>query len=326
MARYINPRKNTDADVLLVRQLKSTRLYSIKFAEKQVDEHNEQLLLCDLKLKTSEKLLTIVKSLQKQISSKLQKHIQHKHNYYNYSDRLTVFFKILEKIEEQPVVRVPVCSRTGGDAPSTSKAAIAFVKSSECESPCDAEQSLEFQPCREQETAGAQENHAGDKTSITFDNRIIKSHIIRTSTAVGTSDDVSSHTMIAKPTTAIALDYKSVNKFECFRYLTKPEVYESCRLVLAYLQFHADDGEHLNGQSFVSVMVKLRSMGFPPDMRELLNIFIEFCENNGIRYDAILKDLEVYRQHCVTRRIDYLAQKSKNFREYYCLQNVPKKQ
>lgn len=98
----------------------------------------------------------------------------------------------------------------------------------------------------------------------------------------------------------IPLDYERINLLQLKGRLTEPAVFDMTRLFLAYLTEYRDD--HCEGQTFYSVRVKLRSMGFPEKIEDIKRIYFSFCNQQGNSDAETERDLQIFRRHWETKR------------------------
>lgn len=98
----------------------------------------------------------------------------------------------------------------------------------------------------------------------------------------------------------IPLDYKKTNNMYLMGYMTNERICDQVRLVLAYLRYHKNG--HNEGQTYVSIGMKLRTKGFPSDDKELEKIYVEFGKSQGFSQDEVLEDLQTYRRYLYSKK------------------------
>lgn len=100
----------------------------------------------------------------------------------------------------------------------------------------------------------------------------------------------------------IPLDYNRINRMQLEGYLTKPGTYDMVRLYLAYLCKNRD--KHYEGQTFISVRVKLRAMGFPVEVEKVREIYMQYCRSQGNTDEETERDLTIFEKHICSKRVN----------------------
>lgn len=111
----------------------------------------------------------------------------------------------------------------------------------------------------------------------------------------------------------IPLDYERVNRMQLEGYLTKTAVYDMSRLYLAYLSKHQDT--IYDGHTYLSVGVKLRSMGFPSDLGKLRDVYVTYCKSQGASEEEVELDLQTFENYIGNRKLSQNHLSNKNRRE-----------
>lgn len=113
--------------------------------------------------------------------------------------------------------------------------------------------------------------------------------------------------------TQIHLDYAHVNQMQLEGHLTTTSVFDTTRLYLAYLAKNRDS--HYMGQTYVSVKVKLRAMGFPEDVDQVREVYLKYCCSQGVSRQEAEKDLQVLEGYIREKRIAYIQTNERQRRE-----------
>lgn len=111
----------------------------------------------------------------------------------------------------------------------------------------------------------------------------------------------------------IPLDYERVNQMQLEGYLTKTAVFDMTRLYIAYLS-HNREG-HYEGNTFTSVGIKLRAMGFPKEVDKIKKVYLTFCKSQGVSEEEVEKDLRTFGTYVRERRIGQSNLSERNRRE-----------
>lgn len=97
-------------------------------------------------------------------------------------------------------------------------------------------------------------------------------------------------TITARPKRCeIHLDYARINQMQLEGHLATASVFDMTRLFLAYLCRNRDC--HYRGQTYVSVKVKLRALGFPDETNNIKKVYLAYCCSQGITEEEVENDL-----------------------------------
>lgn len=162
-----------------------------------------------------------------------------------------------------------------------------------------------------------------DFRTVTFDNQKRTEAIQKSSKSTNTEpataeEKIEENIMQPTPNTqrynCVPMDYKRENNILLLAHLSKPEVYDRARMVLAYLRYHKDT--HLDGHTYVSLCSKLRSQGFPKNDDELHKVYVEFGASQGFAPEDIEEDLRVYRRYVENKHVSYINSVARNHDRY----------
>lgn len=91
----------------------------------------------------------------------------------------------------------------------------------------------------------------------------------------------------------VPFDYTRVNRMQLEGHLTRPEVFDKVRLYLAFLVHNRE--RHLEGHTYFSIRMKLRALGFPPEVDKVKDVYFSYCRSQGGNDTEIEQDLRIYR-------------------------------
>lgn len=178
----------------------------------------------------------------------------------------------------------------------------------------------------------------GGWNRTTFRRKELGEHpILKTSTATSTEDtkskavstedaDEEGTSVIMRPRPKyceIPLNYNRINQMQLEGYLTRPAVYDMARLYLAYLSKNRDT--IYEGQTYLSVGVKLRSMGFPSDIGKTKEVYVTFCKSQGVSEEEVERDLRSFESYIRNRKLSqtHLQEKTRREADRLAFENRP---
>lgn len=280
----------------------TTESFKFKYLEVQQSSRSRLYMLDLILLDNATPIAEIVNQAHGIFESIVSFKVSVYDHFYNFTNRLVIHFKSIRQYKTK--IPTPAIHQTAQE-PKT----IPALMSLQIKKPSSLDVTIKSeQP----------EQRHGDPTTHTFDGKNYPGIVIRTSKAVNT-ESVDPPLPISNPSsyTAVPLDYKKINSMQLQAYLTKPDVYESVRVLLAYLINFKSSDQHINGQTYLSVSTKLRSMGFPHDDKEISELFYDYCGSMGFSSEAVDADLTTYGHYLRTTRSVYLSRAEKALRERF---------
>lgn len=111
----------------------------------------------------------------------------------------------------------------------------------------------------------------------------------------------------------VKLTKNSDDRYKIAR-LRDPKIFSNVRLYLAYL--HDKSETCIEGKTSTSLKVEIASEGLPTNVGELREVFLKYHETFGIQSKEVEADLESYRSHLSTQRLNYLQSSRVNFNNF----------
>lgn len=124
-------------------------------------------------------------------------------------------------------------------------------------------------------------------------------------TSVGTNtndgDDTPAVTITPRASRCeIPMDYTRINQMQLEGHLGSASVFDMARLYLAYLCKNKES--HYQGQTYVSVRVKLRAIGFPEDNNSIKEVYLKYCNSQGVSTEEAENDLQILERYIRERK------------------------
>lgn len=283
----------------IIEELKQHALLKPNKCEVCLSKRGRRLYMLDIEMLTDQPVQFYIDFVAETLNESLPIHLEAVDSFFDLKSNLVIHLRITKskKKKKKDTIR------------KQQKADINFV-------PAVASSTATF--------AGARERNAGDLSPATFDGKAVQEVTLRTSTATMTTDsdegeeptERAEERITERTGCAIPYSYEGTKRMMLESYLTKPEIFEKVRLMVAYLRYHKDTMEHYNGQTYVSIGVRLRCLGFPTDDDEVRDVYFGFCKSQGFTETEIEKDLQTYRRHLESQKISYYNNASRAHQTY----------